>query len=172
MDQSLVVRLNQAAINGIRAAGATKQYIHVEGNSYSGAWTWVKGSQNGATMHTLTDPSNKIVYQLHQYLDKDGSGTHDDCVSTTIGIERLREATAWLKQHKKVAVLGEFAAGNNPQCKTAIQGMLRHLQENNDVWKGWLWWASGPWWGTYSFSMEPGSGKAYEPYFNLVMKYT
>jgi len=41
MDQNLVVRLNQAAIDGIRAAGATSQYIFVEGNSWSGAWTWV-----------------------------------------------------------------------------------------------------------------------------------
>lgn len=41
MDNTLVGQLNQAAINGIRAAGATTQYIFVEGNSYSGAWTWV-----------------------------------------------------------------------------------------------------------------------------------
>jgi endoglucanase len=37
---SLVVNLNQACINGVRAAGATSQYIFVEGTSYSGAWTW------------------------------------------------------------------------------------------------------------------------------------
>lgn len=41
MDNALVGQLNQAAINGIRAAGANTQYIFVEGNSYSGAWTWV-----------------------------------------------------------------------------------------------------------------------------------
>jgi len=42
MDQTLVFNLNQAAIDGIRAAGATSQYILVEGNSWSGAWTWVR----------------------------------------------------------------------------------------------------------------------------------
>ena len=42
MDNSLVVKLNQAAIDGIRAAGATSQYIFVEGNSWTGAWTWVR----------------------------------------------------------------------------------------------------------------------------------
>lgn len=41
MDDALVAKLNQAAINGIRAAGATSQYIFVEGNPYTGAWTWV-----------------------------------------------------------------------------------------------------------------------------------
>lgn len=42
MDNELVGRLNQAAIDGIRAAGATEQYIFVEGNSWTGAWHWVR----------------------------------------------------------------------------------------------------------------------------------
>lgn len=46
MDNTLVGQLNQAAINGIRAAGATTQYIFVEGNSYTGAWTWVRTCRN------------------------------------------------------------------------------------------------------------------------------
>lgn len=41
MDNDLVFQLNQGAIDAIRAAGATSQTIFVEGNSYTGAWTWV-----------------------------------------------------------------------------------------------------------------------------------
>lgn len=37
---SVVTNLMQACINGVRSAGATSQYILVEGTSYSGAWTW------------------------------------------------------------------------------------------------------------------------------------
>lgn len=44
MDNTLVGQLNQAAINGIRAAGAKTQYIFAEGNSWTGAWTWVRAS--------------------------------------------------------------------------------------------------------------------------------
>jgi len=44
MDNGLVARLNQAAIDGIRDAGATTQWIFVEGNSWSGAWHWVRRS--------------------------------------------------------------------------------------------------------------------------------
>lgn len=58
MDQDLVLQLNQAAIDGIRAAGATSQYIFVEGNSWSGAWTWATINDN---MKDLTDPQDKIV---------------------------------------------------------------------------------------------------------------
>ncbi|KAJ5171994.1 hypothetical protein N7492_004587 [Penicillium capsulatum] len=158
MDQGLVLQLNQAAINGIRAAGATSQYIFVEGNSWSGAWTWTTINDN---MKDLTDPQNKIVYEMHQYLDSDGSGTSATCVSTTIGKECVTAATQWLKQNGKVGVLGEFAGGVNDPCKTAITGMLDYLAENTDVWKGVMWWAAGPWWGNYIFSLEPTTGSAY-----------
>ncbi|KAK4185431.1 family 5 putative glycoside hydrolase [Podospora australis] len=161
MDNDLVRRLNQAAIDGIRSTGATSQYIFVEGNSWSGAWTWVS-SGNGQTLSSLSDPSDKIVYEMHQYLDADGSGTSDKCVSTTIGVERVRAATEWLKQNKKKGILGETAGGANPTCLSALTGMLSYLQQNNDVWTGWLWWGGGPWWGNYIFAMEPPSSVAYD----------
>jgi endoglucanase len=53
-------------------------------------------------MGALTDPSNLIVYQMHQYLDSDGSGTHAECVSSTIGAERIKAATEWLRTNKKI----------------------------------------------------------------------
>lgn len=69
MAGSLVVSLNQAAINGIRAAGATSQYITPEGNAYTGAWTWTTatgtdGVTNAASMGALSDSSNKLIYQV------------------------------------------------------------------------------------------------------------
>jgi endoglucanase len=158
MDQTLVLDLNQAAINGIRAAGATSQYIFVEGNSWTGAWTWTSVNDN---MKDLTDPEDKIVYEMHQYLDSDGSGTSSTCVSTTIGVERVTSATQWLIDNGKVGILGEFAGGVNSDCETAISGMLSYMAENSDVWKGAMWWAAGPWWGSYIFSIEPPSGVAY-----------
>ena len=158
MDQTLVLNLNQAAINGIRAAGATSQYIFVEGNSWSGAWTWVDINDN---MKALTDPQDKIIYEMHQYLDSDGSGTSATCVSSTIGKERVSAATAWLKTNGKKGILGEYAGGVNDQCKTAVKGMLDALAADSAVWLGAMWWAAGPWWGDYIFSLEPTTGVAY-----------
>ncbi|CCF40426.1 cellulase [Colletotrichum higginsianum] len=165
MDQTLVLNLNQAAINGIRATGAT-QYIFVEGNQWSGAWSWPAVNDN---MKALTDPLNKIVYEMHQYLDSDSSGTSPSCVSTTIGVERVQAATAWLRQNGKVGILGEFAGGANPQCQTAVKGLLDYLKANSDVWSGALWWSAGPWWSDYIFSFEPPSGTGYQ-YYNSLLK--
>jgi endoglucanase len=95
-------------------------------------------------MGKLTDPSDKVVYEMHQYLDSDGSGTSTACVSSTIGKERLEAATAWLKANGKKGILGETAGGSNSQCITALQGMLGYMADNSDVWTGWLWWGAGP----------------------------
>ncbi|PQE05023.1 glycoside hydrolase family 5 protein [Rutstroemia sp. NJR-2017a BBW] len=140
------------------------------GNSYTGAWTWVSSGTSTA-MGALTDPNNNIIYEMHQYLDSDGSGTSSTCVSTTIGKERLAAATAWLKNNGKNGILGETAAGSNSVCISAITGMLEYMKENNDVWRGWLLWGGGPWWGSYMFSVEPPSGTQYTGVVPSVLQY-
>ena len=159
------IEQNQAAINGIRASGATSQLILVEGTcklallvtlktlltpskAWTGAWTWVS-SGNAAAFGTIKDPNNNVAVQMHQYLDSDGSGTSGTCVSSTIGSERLQAATQWLQQNNLKGFLGEIGAGSNPTCISAVQGALCAMQQSG-VWLGALWWAAGPWWGTVS----------------------
>lgn len=168
MDQDLVLQLNQAAIDGIRAAGATSQYIFVEGNLWDGAWIWTTVNDN---MKDLTDPQNKIVYEMHQYLDSDGSGTSATCVLTTIGKECVMAATQWLKENGKVGILGEFAGGVNDQCETALTGMLDYLAENTDIWQGVMWCAAGSWRGDYIFSLEPTTGVLYTGMMSTLERY-
>ncbi|KAK1144621.1 hypothetical protein N8T08_004924 [Aspergillus melleus] len=168
MDQDLVLSLNQAAVNGIRAAGAKTQYIFVEGNSYTGAWKWASTNDN---LKDLTDPQDKIVYEMHQYLDSDGSGTSETCSSSTIGKERLQTATEWLQSNKKKGFLGEFAGGVNADCESAVEGLLSYMSENTDVWTGAEWWSAGPWWGSYMYSLEPETGPAYDTYLPILKKY-
>ncbi|KAF7595984.1 hypothetical protein BBP40_004130 [Aspergillus hancockii] len=147
MDQGLVLRLNQAAIDGIRAAGATEQFIFVEGNSYTGAWKWAEVNDN---LKNLNDPQNKIVYEMHQYLDADGSGTAESCVSGTIGEERLTALRSGLR--------------------TTTRLELSYLAGNTAVWKGVLWWAAGPWWNNYTFNMEPPNGEWLTPLYDNTPK--
>lgn len=148
----------QAAIDAIRATGASN-LVTVPGNGYTGAWSWFEttwyGSANADVMDRVHDPLDRMLFEVHQYFDKDGSGTTPNCVSPGIGVERLQRFTDWLRQHKRRAVLGEIGGGANAVCEQAVQGALRHLQANADVWAGWLWWAGGPGWGDYFMSLEP-----------------
>ncbi|ELR10555.1 hypothetical protein VC83_00204 [Pseudogymnoascus destructans] len=61
------------------------------------------------------------------YLDSDGSGTSEACVSATIGQERIQAATEWLEANGKKGIIGEFAGGANDQCKSAVTGMLEEM---------------------------------------------
>lgn len=97
-------------------------------------------SGNAAVMGNVTDTENKAIYEMHQYLDSDSSGTSDVCVSSTIGSERLEVATEWLRSNGKLGFLGEYAGGSNSVCEEAVEDLLQYLVDNNDVWLGAVSW--------------------------------
>ena len=109
------------------------------------------------------------ISDMHQYLDSDSSGTSPTCVSSTIGAERLEQATAWLKANYLKGFLGEIGAGSNAPCISAVQGALCSMQQSG-VWIGALWWAGGPWWGSYPMSIEPIDGVG-RPQMEVVSRY-
>jgi endoglucanase len=156
----------QAAIDAIRATGADN-LITVPGNGYTGAWSWFEsgwyGTPNATVMAGVHDPKSRMVFEVHQYFDKDGSGTAPECVSPTIGVERLKRFTVWLREHRARGLLAELGGGANPVCEQAVRGALAHLQANADVWTGWLWWAGGPRWGDYFLSLEPEASGTERP---------
>ncbi len=146
-----------AAIAVIRAAGAAN-LILVPGNGYTGAHSWLQnwyGTPNGTVMLTVSDPLNNFAFDAHQYLDGDSSGSSEICVSPTVGAERLAAFTNWLRQNNRRGFLGEFAGGRNANCYAALNNMLNYVDANRDVWLGWTYWAAGPWWSEYIFTIEP-----------------
>ncbi len=146
-----------AAIASIRKVGA-KNLILVPGIAWTGAYSWI-GSGNSMTMLGVVDPQNHYIFEAHQYLDPDSSGTHPEAVSATIGSERLKAFTLWCRQHHQRGFLGEFGAANNPTALLATKDMLTYMEQNRDVWVGFTWWAAGAWWGDYIFTVEPKNGQ-------------
>lgn len=161
------------AIQAIRASGATNT-ITVSGNGYDTASGWNDnwyGSPNGNQLLKIVDPLDKVVFEAHQYMDADGSGTSPACVSATVGSTRLAAFTGWLRVNKKRGFLGEFGAGANANCLAAIDDMLTFVDTYSDVYLGWTWWAAGPWWGDYFSSVEPGDGGADKPQMPVLVKH-
>lgn len=146
-----------AAIGAIRRAGANN-VIFVPGNGWTGAHSWLSsryGAPNGDVMLGVIDPADNYVYEVHQYLDSNYSGTHAACRSETVGVDTLQLFTQWARQHRKRAYLGEFGAGADPICLRALDLMLRFIDENSDVWTGWSYWAAGAWPASYFTSVQP-----------------
>lgn len=66
----------------IRATGATN-VVFVPGVAWTGAHSWnatFYGTPNAVVMATVRDPGNNYVFEVHQYLDSDSSGTNANCV--------------------------------------------------------------------------------------------
>jgi endoglucanase len=153
-----------AAIVAIRNMGATN-LILVPGNAWTGAHSWTQnwyGTPNSVAMLGIVDPGNNFAFDVHQYLDTDSSGSSSTIVSETVGQERLVSFTNWLHANNRRGFLGEFAVANSrigmggtQIGDEAINNMLDYIEANGDVWLGWTWWAAGPWWGEYMFTLEP-----------------
>jgi endoglucanase len=147
--------MSQAAITAIRSAGA-RNLILVEGNHWSGARHWL--NTGGDVLAQLSDPVGNLMLSPHQYLNSDDSGITPDCVSTSVGAERLQQITEWARSVRMRLLLGEFGAGVKKVCEAAVRGMLDYIRANTDVWAGWAWWAGGPGWRSYFSSLEPVGG--------------
>jgi len=147
-----VVDFQNMGIKGVRDAGAT-QYITVCGNSYSGVASW--GSSNDDYMVNITDPLNHFMFEMHQYFDTYSTGARP-CDPTFNVASKFRVATAWLRNNNKTAFLGEFGIEVNATCMAVFETALSFLKNNTDVWKGFTYWAAGPWWpSSYFYNIEP-----------------
>jgi endoglucanase len=103
MASSLVLANNQAAIDAIRAAGATN-LILMPGNSWTGGHSWTQGDDpSSAVMNKFKDPANNTAIDIHEYLDVDYSGQHSECVNDAA--TNLADLTAWLKVRTQVPFL-------------------------------------------------------------------
>jgi endoglucanase len=147
-----------AAIDSIRNAGA-KQEVLVPGSYWDGAWTWTSSDNSSVVGGGVKDPANNFAFEVHQYLDSDGSGSHQDVVSATVGTERLQAATQWAESTGNKLFLGEFGVASDNTSLTAMDSMLTYMQQHADAWQGATYWAGGPWWGNYMYSAEPANGQ-------------
>ena len=150
-----------AALVAIRETGATN-VVQVPGNGWTGAYSWKSsdyGTPNAVAMLDIVDPGDNMVFEAHQYLDADAGGEASSCVSRTIGSERLQPFLEWLRANGKRGFIGELAGGHDRTCNEAIEDMLTTIEGASDVLDGWVWWAAGPSWGSYPFSLQPVGGK-------------
>jgi endoglucanase len=146
-----------AAIAAIRSAGALQEIL-VPGSYWDGAWSWTT-TDNATVIGTgVQDTAHNFAFEVHQYLDADSSGTHPGVVSPTIGVERLTAITQWAEANSYRLFLGEVGVDQQPISLEALDRMLSYMHQHTDVWQGVTYWAGGPWWGNYMFSIEPQNG--------------
>ncbi|KAL9074535.1 MAG: hypothetical protein Q9157_004350 [Trypethelium eluteriae] len=177
MSTELILKDDQAALDGIRDAGAG-QLVLVPGNGYTNAEIWTNSSGNGLipgstpnsdVLGNIYDPFDNFAFDMHLYLDFDFSGTHNTCVSADFGPQNLVLVTQWLEENNFTAFLSEIGAGSNQLCFEALNNTFSWL-ENHQNFFGWSYWAAGPLWGDYFQSVEPFEGPEFNTTWPLVLE--
>jgi endoglucanase len=165
----------QDAINAIRQSGATNPIL-VNGNYFTGAWSWNYGSfglpsgllatpGNSSAMMSLLDPSDNLIYEAHQYFDPGFSGSPNisECNPTNGAGQQVNGInandsvatkvaklfdpfTTTMRANGKRGFLGEVGVWQSTTCQSYLRETLKYLEANNDVWTGWAYWAAGSKW--------------------------
>jgi endoglucanase len=149
-----------AAINAIRTVSKT-QVIFIPGSNWTTAANWVS-SGNAAAWTGYKDPAGgPFMFEMHQYLDFDYSGTHNTCASG-YGSTVLTAATSWLVANGYKAFLGEFGWYNvggvvSSACQTEGTALLDAMASHSEQWAAWTWCCSGPWAGNNGVNLDPGA---------------
>lgn len=147
-----LVSTYNTAIAAIRAAGATNM-IFLDGTAYTGARSWVS-SGNGAAMLGISDSANNYAFDVHQYLDPDGSGINTTCVAGS-GSSRMQPFTDWARANNRRGFLGETDFAANTQCYAEANALFEHIKNNSDVYLGWTYWSAGFWPADNPLTVQP-----------------
>lgn len=149
----------QAAVNAIRAAGAKTQYILVPG----GNWTPASGfiAQNKAALKTIIDPvggTDLLVYDLHQYLNEDASGSGYECVTDRVN-ETFKPLAADLVKDGRKAIVTEIGGTSSASCQKHLKSSLAFLKANSQAYLGYTVRSAGAFPSDYSLSIVPVNGQ-------------
>lgn len=151
--------------------------VLVPGTDWSGAHSWVR-SGNATAFESFTDPDSNFLFEVHQYLDQDNSGTAGIC-TLGAGSRRLEPFQQWCRQRQgRRGFLGEFGAGDPDKpdqaaCGLELQHLLNEISKNPDIWAGWTAWGGGRYWGKdYPMRLQPSNPSLPDNgYLRILRKY-
>ncbi|KAG5635067.1 Manganese dependent endoglucanase Eg5A [Sphagnurus paluster] len=160
----------QAAVNAIRAAGATSQYILLPGSSWASAQAFP--TEAGPLLLKVTDPSGgtaKLIFDVHKYLDFDNSGTHAEC--TTSNLDVLANLVSYLKSNgNRQAILSETGGGNTASCITNLKAQLAYVKANSATLTGFTVWSAGSFDTNYILTVTPNADGSDQPLWTQAVK--
>jgi endoglucanase len=146
----------QKVVTAIRQAGATNNYITLPGNGWQSAGTFISDG-SAAALSQVKNPdgtTNKLIIDVHKYLDSDNSGTTTTCVTNNID-NAFAPLANWLRQNGRKAILTESGGGNTDSCLRYFCEQIKYLNQNSDVYLGYTGWSAGSFDSTYELVLTP-----------------
>ncbi|KAF2815553.1 cellulase-domain-containing protein [Mytilinidion resinicola] len=145
----------QAAVTAIRNAGATDNIILLPGTNHQAAGGFAENSGGLAAVKNVDGSKTNLVFDVHQYLDSDSTGTHAGCVTNATKGSFAPLAT-WARDQNRQVFLSETGGGpQDSTCISYLKQTLSYLNDNSDVYLGWTTWAAGSFKTSYVLSETP-----------------
>ncbi|KAL1951468.1 hypothetical protein VTO73DRAFT_617 [Trametes versicolor] len=152
----------QFVVNAIRQAGATN-FLLLPGSSWASAQAFP--TEAGPYLVKVTDPlggTDKLIFDVHKYLDSDNSGTHPDC--TTDNVDVLKTLVSFLQQNgNRQAILSETGGGNTASCETLLNNELSFVKSAFPTLVGFSVWSAGAFDSTYVLTVSPNPDGSDQP---------
>ncbi|KAI3326244.1 glycoside hydrolase family 5 protein [Xylariaceae sp. AK1471] len=134
----------QAAVTAIRQAeSGTAHTILIPGNDWTSAAAFP--TKSGPALLSITNPDNSttgLVFDVHKYSDSDNSGTHTECTTDNIS-SAFAPLADWLRTNKRQAINTEMGGGNTESCAKYVCDQIAYLNQNADVYLGYVGWSAG-----------------------------
>lgn len=84
----------------------------------------------------------------------DNSGTHTDCTTNNID-DAFAPLAKWLRSNNRQAMLTETGGGNTESCEKYVCEQFAYLNQNADVFLGYVGWSAGGFDDTYELTLTP-----------------
>ncbi|MGY4830273.1 glycoside hydrolase family 5 protein [Sphaerotilaceae bacterium SBD11-9] len=154
------VRAGQQTLSALREAGS-RHLLLVSGSGWSGAHDWsakVSGVSNAEAFAGLSDPLRRSAIEVHQYADRNASGTGKECIPPERMAAIMKRVGEWAAANRQRLFLGEFGVAPTPECLETLKAQLEGAR--SAPWIGWAYWSAGAWWGPgYAFGVHPIAGQ-------------
>ncbi|KAI0703463.1 glycoside hydrolase superfamily, partial [Cytidiella melzeri] len=152
----------QQTVNAIRNFGAPN-YLLLPGSSWSSAEAFP--TEAGPLLVNVTNPSgdnDRLIFDVHKYLDVDNSGQHADCVTNNVDV--LQTLVDFLRENgNRQAILSETGGGNTDSCYTLFEEELRFVRDSFPVMAGYSVWSAGAFDTTYVTTVTPFANGTDQP---------
>ncbi|QDS74033.1 hypothetical protein FKW77_009066 [Venturia effusa] len=145
LDMNLWAESVQWAVNGIRdATGGNQHMILLPGTDFCSAGSFVQSSSEALMKVKNRDGGTEnLVFNIHKYLDYDGSGHNIECTTNNIDNSFAPLAT-WLRQNNRKAMLTETGGGADARsCLKYLCEQNDFINANADVYLGVVSWGAG-----------------------------
>lgn len=146
----------QDVVTAIRGTGATQNLILLPGNDFTSAGSFISDGSLAA-LSQVKNPDGTttgLIFDVHKYLDSDNSGTTTECVMNNIA-SAFQPLAAALRSAGRQALLSETGGGNTGSCESFVCQQIAYLNQNSDVYLGYVAWAAGSFSTTYPLTLTP-----------------